>query len=121
MYEYFKKQFLQKTESFGREKLAYEKEVLKNVSEKTLIGCKTLCKKHCGKEKLGVIRMKTMDPICEYIYKKELAFLNEIRENQKNKCLQILFDKVVNDARRMELNDVKLNETVKQLQIINST
>ena len=65
--------------------------------------------------------MKTMDPICEYIYNEELTFLKEIRENQKNKCLQILFDKVVNDARRTKLNDIKLNKIIKQLQIINST
>ena len=121
MYEYFKKQFLQKTESFGRDKLVYEKEVLRNVSEKTLMGCEPLCKKHCGKEKLGVVQMKTVNPICEYIYKKELTFLDEIRKTQKNKCLQILFGKVVNDVRRMKINDVKLNETIKQLQIINST
>ena len=65
--------------------------------------------------------MKIVDPVCEYINKKELKFLDEIRENQKNKCLQILFDKIVNDTRRMELNDVKLNETIKKLQIINYT
>ena len=82
MYDYFKEQFLQKKEEFGREKLIYEKEELNNVT-KTIIEGK--CK-----------NKENVDNVCKYLNKPELDFIDEIRKTQSKKSFQKIFDKIQN-------------------------
>ena len=77
LYDYFKERFLQKIESFGQQEMIYEKEMLRSVSEKVLNSCKKY----------------NLDPVCEYIHKGEVNFLDVIRDAQTNKSLQILSNK----------------------------
>ena len=99
LYEYFKEQFLQKTAEFGHEKLAHEKKVLRNLSERTLRKCKK----------------QNADEVCKYFEKGEIDFLEEVRENQTNKSVQIIVDKILNEVKELKLNEPKIQKTVKIL------
>ena len=101
LYDYFKVQFLQKTKIYGHKRLVYEKEVLRNVSENTLRNCL---------EKNG-------EKDCEYLVKDELSFIEEIRETQTNKSVQIILNKILKEVRTMKLNESKIQKTIKELQL----
>ena len=101
LYDYFKEQFLQRTTELGQEKLAYEKEVLRNVSESTL--------RRCKKQKA--------DRGCEYFNKGEISFLDEIREQQTNKSVRRIVDNILNAVKTIKLNNPKIQKTINKLQL----
>ena len=84
LYNYFKDRFVTKLDKFGRQRLEYEKEVLRNLSESTLHRCK----------------QKPVANFCQYFNKGEIEFLDELRENQRNKSLKLL----------KSSNDIKLKQ-----------
>ena len=99
LYEYFKEQFLKRIESFGQQKLVYEKEKMRLISQRVINRCK--------KDK--------MDPVCEYYKKNEGEFLDELRDYQTNKSLQILLNNVVKEIRSVKLNKSSLNNVIEKL------
>ena len=74
LYDYFKEKFMKKIEIFGTQKLKLEKQMLRNKSEETMKRCKE----------------NNLDKDCNYLRKGEKAFLDEVREKQTIKSLQIL-------------------------------
>ena len=114
MYDYFKEEFLQKIKEFGRQKLVYEKEALKNVT-KTILG-------KCKQNNLE-------NNVCKYLNKPELDFINEIRKTQSKKSLQKVFGKIENVHKRMKSiqetrkhpdikSITKMQETINNLQFL---
>jgi len=114
LYDYFKEEFLQKIKEFGRQKLVYEKEALKNVT-KTILG-------KCKKNNLE-------NNVCKYLNKPELDFINEIRKTQSKKSLQKIFGKIENVHKRMKSiqetrkhpdikSITKMQETINNLQFL---
>ena len=63
-----------KLDTFGRQNLEYEKQVLRNVTDETL--------KRCN-QNFG-------DMLCQYFRKGELKFLDELRDVQTNKSLKLI-------------------------------
>ena len=74
LYDYFKSRFLSKLEEFGQQRMELEKEFLRNVSDNTFMKCK----------------QEPQEMYCEYFIKSEMEFLDEIRENQRARSLQVL-------------------------------
>ena len=74
LYDYFKSRFKSKLEAFGQRRLELEKEILRNISDNTLLRCKQV----------------PLEKYCEYFNKGELKFLDELRETQRNRSLQLL-------------------------------
>ena len=84
LYNYFKDRFVRKLDELGRQRLEYEKEVLRNLSDGTLHRCK----------------QEPVANFCQYFNKGEIKFLDELRENQRNKSLKLLKSR----------NDIKLKQ-----------
>jgi len=74
LYDYFKDRFMTKLDIFGQQRLEYEKQVLRIVTDKKL--------KRCN-HNLG-------DIDCQYFRKGELKFLDELRDVQTNKSLKLI-------------------------------
>ena len=74
LYNYFKDRFETKLDTFGRQRLEYEKEVLRNLSDITLNMCK----------------QEPVASVCQYFNKGEMKFLDELREIQRYKSLKML-------------------------------
>ena len=77
LYDYFKKKFLLRLEEFGRLRLEEEKRILRNFTSKIIRQCE---------ERKPMSRPN----ICNYISKGEISFLEEVRNIQRKKSLQIL-------------------------------
>ena len=77
LYDYFKKEFFSKRKEFGLERLRYEKETLKNITEQTM--------KKCEHDK--------NDEFCRYFNLPEMIFLNKIKERQSAKSVRLLTKK----------------------------
>ena len=75
LYNYFKDRFVRKLDELGRQRLEYEKEVLRNLSDITLNMCK---------------QEPSADSFCQYFSKGEIKFLDELREIQRNKSLKLM-------------------------------
>ena len=86
LYNYFKDRFVRKLDELGRQRLEYEKEVLRNLSDGTLHRCK----------------QEPVANFCQYFNKGEIKFLDELRENQRNKSLKLLKSR----------NDIKLKQNI---------
>ena len=74
LYDYFKIRFKSKLEAFGQQRMEYEKLMLRGLSNTTLMRCKK----------------EPREKFCEYFNKGELKFLDELRETQRNKSLELL-------------------------------
>ena len=93
--------------------MGYEKEVLRNVSNKVF--------RECENNNVG--------NVCTYLNKQELGFIEEIKEKQYNKSLKKVFDKIKEDVyKRMKsipetqktqdiISDSKMQENINSLQL----
>ena len=77
LYDYYKTQFMDRVKAFGRPELDVEKEMLQKVSLQAMNEC-------------SISRKKSSGYFCNYYKKGELNFLDEVREIQRNKSLEIL-------------------------------
>ena len=77
LYNHYKTQFMDRVKAFGRQELDVEKERLQTVSLEAMNECSSSRKKSSGY-------------FCDYYKKGELNFLDEVREIQRNKSLEIL-------------------------------
>ena len=74
LYDYFKSRFETKLKEFGKQRMVMEKAVLRNLSDNTLGRCD----------------QEPLEKYCEYFIKSEMDFLDEIRDIQRNRSLQVL-------------------------------
>ena len=77
LYDYYKTQFMDRVKAFGRQELDVEKEMLRKVSLQAMNECSNSRKTSSGY-------------FCNYYKKGELNFLDEVREIQRNKSLEML-------------------------------
>ena len=119
-YDHFKKKFLRERESYGIHQLNHEKEILAHANDHVKQTCiegqvdnKLLPKKDrlYGADVMAYkLKENAADSLCPYYTMKELSFLNDVRDIQETKSIDIIESREL--PKRSGLESIKDDESL---------